>query len=603
MSTFFIAAASFVGFIIAYNTYGKFLARKIFQIQDSEIAPSVEFCDGTDFVPTNRYVIFGHHFTAIAGTGPIVGPTIAILWGWLPALIWVVFGSVFIGAVHDLTALILSLRNKGRSIGDIAGTVLSPAAKLLFLVLLTFILAIVIAVFGNVIAVTFQSYPQSVMPSVVSIPVAVVLGILTYRYGISLMVSSLAAIIILGITVGLSANYPAFSLYMPSMENIHHSMNPTMLWTWVLFIYCFFASVLPVWLLLQPRDYVNSLILYIALALIVIGLCIVSFTGAADLFGTAPAIRLAEAEKAGAPPLLPFLLITVACGAVSGFHALVCSGTSSKQVASLKDATFVGYGGMLLEAALAVLVILSCTAGIGLGIPNDPSAKAATLTESKAEIVKGRDAWNLRYDKTWGKMNLGEQVGTFIEGGANFIHGVGIPVRFGQGVIAILIACFAATTIDAALRLMRYILQELGGTIHIAPLKNKYVATAVGLGMAVALALCKASPDAPYGTGGLILWPLFGAGNQVVAGLTLLVGTVYLLRRKVKAWYLMLPAVVMIIIPIWAMLYNIFLPKSGFLAKGQTMLTVIGICIVLLAGWLVVESYRAIRKMTELDGK
>ncbi|MDR1270687.1 MAG: carbon starvation protein A [Planctomycetaceae bacterium] len=621
MSTLLIALVSFFGFIVAYNTYGKFLARKIFQLSSDEVVPSVELQDNIDFVPTNRYVIFGHHFTAIAGTGPIVGPTIAVIWGWLPALLWVVFGSIFIGAVHDFTALVLSLRNKGRSLGDIAGTVLSPSAKLLFLILLTFILAVVVAVFGNVIASTFKDYPQSVMPTVISIPTAMILGIVIYRYGVSLLWASVVSIVILGITVFFSASYPGFSFHMPNWESTHASLNPTMLWTWTLFIYCYFASVLPVWLLLQPRDYVNSLILYIALGLMVLGLVLVGITGAADLFGSAPPLRVSEARQLGAPPILPFLFITVACGAVSGFHALVCSGTSSKQVATMKDASFVGYGGMLLEAALAVLVILSCTAGIGLGIPNIQSAAEATgsqkamvetiddLENEKSpasehsspqavETVKGREAWNLRYKRSWASMNLGEQVGTFIEGGANFIHAIGIPIRFGQGIIAILIACFAATTIDAALRLMRYVLQELGGMLHIAPMKNRYIATAVGLAIAVTLALCKASPTAPYGTGGLILWPVFGAGNQVVAGLTLLVGGVYLMRRKVRSVYLFLPAVVMVVIPLWAMSYNIL---YIFLAKEQYLLTVIGVLIILLALWLVIETFRAIRRLVAMD--
>ena len=617
MSTLLIVFASFFGFIVAYNTYGRFLARRIFQLRSDEPVPSIELRDDIDFVPTNRYVIFGHHFTAIAGTGPIVGPTIAVMWGWLPALLWVVFGSIFIGAVHDFTALVLSLRHKGQTLGDITGKVLSPSARLLFLILLTFLLAIVVAVFGNVIAKTFESYPASVMPSVISIPVAMILGVLTYRYGVSLAVSSLFSIVILGITVVLSASFPMFSISMPSLTNVHETLNPTMNWTWALFLYCYFASVLPVWLLLQPRDYVNSLILYIALALIVVGLGVAGLFGTADLLASAPPLRLEEAKQSGAPPILPFLFITVACGAVSGFHALVSSGTSSKQVGSMADAPFVGYGGMLLEAALAVLVILSCTAGIGIGIPNIKSSAEATgsvalLTEdvgdrgivgaakAKPEVVTRRTAWNLRYARSWKEMNLGEQVGTFIEGGANFIAALGIPVRFGQGIIAILIACFAATTIDAALRLMRYVLQELAGTLRITPMKNRYIATAVGLALAVSLALCKSGPDAPYGTGGLILWPLFGAGNQVAAGLTLLVGSVYLMRRKVPAGYLLIPAVFMILIPLWAISINIFASETGFLAKKQYLLAVIGIAVLLLAGWLVVEAYRAMRRLVEL---
>ncbi len=186
MSTLFIALASFVGFFIAYNTYGKFLARKIFRLRDDEPVPSVEQEDGLDFVPTNRYVIFGHHFTSIAGTGPIVGAAVAVMWGWLPALLWVVFGSIFIGAVHDFTALVMSLRNNGKSLGDIAGKVISPSAKLLLLLLLCFLLAIVVAVFAVVIATTFKDYPQSVIPSIMAIPIAIGLGLSTRKFGASL---------------------------------------------------------------------------------------------------------------------------------------------------------------------------------------------------------------------------------------------------------------------------------------------------------------------------------------------------------------------------------------------------------------------------------
>ncbi|MDR1053844.1 MAG: carbon starvation protein A [Planctomycetaceae bacterium] len=615
MFTLFVAFLSFFGFILAYNTYGRFLARRIFRISADEVVPSVEFRDDIDFVPTNRYVIFGHHFTAIAGTGPIVGPTIAIIWGWLPALLWVIFGSIFIGAVHDFSALVLSLRSKGHSLGDIAGEVLSPSAKLLFLILLTFILAIIVAVFGNVIAKTFEDYPQSVMPTVISIPVAIILGLVTHRYGISLLLASLCSIFILGVTVVISATNPNFSIHIPNLDTYHASLNSTMIWTWVLFVYCYFASVLPVWLLLQPRDYVNSLILYIVLALIVIGLVLACVTGAADIMGAAPPLRISAAAEAGAPPILPFLFITVACGAVSGFHALVSSGTSSKQVASMKDALFVGYGGMLLESALAVIVILSCTAGIGIGIVNSTSASSSTVVKNVAQIqtqsqpetltnestlITGRDAWNLRYNRNWKEMNLGEQVGTFIEGGANFISKVGISTKFGQGIIAILVACFAATTIDAALRLMRYILQELGGMIHFSPMRNRFFATAIGLAMAAGLALCKSSPDASYGTGGLILWPIFGAGNQVIAGLTLIVASVYLIRKKIRATYLMIPGAIMILLPLWAMLYNIFFV---FIVNGQYLLTAVGIFIVLLAIWLIYVAFAAVRKMIAMEKK
>lgn len=639
MSTILIAALSFFGFIIAYNTYGRFLARKIFQLRDDEPVPSVEQRDGIDFVPTNRFIIFGHHFTTIAGTGPIVGPAIAMVWGWVPALLWVVFGCIFVGAVHDFTALVMSLRNRGQTLGEISGKILSPSAKLLFLILLTFLLGIVVAVFGNVIAKTFESYPISVVPTIMSIPIAMILGFLTYRYGISIFYTSFISLAILAALILFSSAYPQYAVRMPDLSATHALLNPTILWTILIFIYCYFASVLPVWLLLQPRDYINSLILYLAMGLIIVGLTVSGFQGSSSITETAPAIRVEEARESGAPPIFPFLFITVACGAVSGFHALASSGTTSKQVARMQDAQMVGYGAMLLEGALAVVVILSCTAGIGMGIPNTKSSAeatgviAATTTTATAteatdiiaietgaaqvatvEIVKGRDAWNLRYDRPWKEMDLGEQVGIFIEGGANFMYTIGIPKKIGHGIVAILIACFAATTIDSALRLMRYVLDELISMLrsvfrrsetqqdaaNVKVTNNRFLTTGIGLVLAMSLAVCKANPAAPYGTGGMILWPLFGAGNQVVAGLTLLVGGVYLLRRKDirPAWslYLLLPAAVMIAIPLWAMSLNIFASKSGFITNKQFLLASIGVIIILLAAWLVVEAFRAIRK-------
>ncbi|MGL6194299.1 MAG: carbon starvation CstA family protein [Thermoguttaceae bacterium] len=693
MSTLFIILVTFFGYIIAYKTYGRFLARKIFKLDENELVPSVEKRDNIDYVPTNRYVIFGHHFTTIAGTGPIVGPAIAVMWGWLPALIWVLLGSIFIGAVNDFTALIMSLRHKGQTLGDIAGSVISPTAKLLFLILLVFLLAIVIAVFGIVIAQTFEDYPISVLPTLISIPIAICLGLLTNKFGFSLKKVSFVAFVILGATIYLTEVFPFLSFKMPGFENISPILNPIIMWTIVLYAYCFFASVLPVWLLLQPRDYVNSLLLYGALGLIIVGMVIAALSGNADIIATAPAVRIAEAKEAGAPPILPFLFITVACGAVSGFHALVSSGTTSKQVASMKDAQFVGYGAMLLEGVLAVVVILSCTAGIGMGVPNVKSSAEATKTEAASleknigelefvpgtvknsektqlvepvqnntdvnsntntkeeagtitptdgvpAIVTGKEAWNLRYNRKWSEMNLGEQVGIFIEGGANFMYAVGLPIRFGQAIVAILIACFAATTIDSTLRLMRYVLEELGSTLadffnklsprlfrrsetapqkledsasnrltsqsrffaqfkKVATMRNRYIATGIGLALATTLALSRPSATAPFGTGGLILWPLFGAGNQVIAGLTLIVGTVYLMRRKIRAIYLILPAAIMFCIPIWAMSLNIFDPKTGFIAKKQYLLACIGCCIILLACWLLVEAYRVVRKLIQ----
>lgn len=344
-------------------------------------------------------------------------------------------------------------------------------------------------------------------------------------------------------------------------------------------VYCFFAAILPVWLLLQPRDYINSLQLYVAMAMMVLGLCVAAFTRSNDLFATAPALRIAEASAQGAPPIWPFLFITVACGAVSGFHALVSSGTSSKQMGSMADAQYIGYGSMLVEGVLAVLVILACTAGLGMFLADD--------------AVGGMSgAWLAHYGKNWADLKLGEQVGIFVQGGGNFIASMGISFGLARGIVAVLVVSFAATTIDTAMRLFRYVLQELGGAIHIAPLRNKYVATTVGVLAAFLMALVP-GPSGQPGTGGMILWPLFGAANQLIAGLTLIVGTVYLYQRKRMWGFLGIPMVTMLIIPLYALGLNMY----DWCQNSKYLLIAFDAMLVVLAFWLMREGVCATNRL------
>ncbi|WP_430454797.1 carbon starvation CstA family protein, partial [Rhodopirellula europaea] len=319
MSTLVIAILSMVAFVVAYHTYGRYLATKLFRLSGDEPMPSVSLRDDVDFVPTNRSIVFGHHFTSIAGTGPIVGPALAVFWGWLPALLWVVFGSILIGGVHDLAALVISIRNRGESIGQAAGRLISPRAKVLFLIVLALALSIVLAVFGLVIANIFKLYPESVLSVWTAMPVAAFIGWAVIRRGGNLVLPCLIGLGILYLTVYLGTTtlpldlaevLPADAVYM----------TPVVVWTLLLLVYAFFASVLPVWLLLQPRDFLNSLQLGVALVLLVAGLAVASLNGQANLATAAPAI--AKQVPADAPPMLPFLFITIACGACSGFHCL-----------------------------------------------------------------------------------------------------------------------------------------------------------------------------------------------------------------------------------------------------------------------------------------
>ena len=614
MSTLLIALAAFVGYIVAYHTYGRWLARRVFCLAGDAPVPSVQLRDNVDYVPTRKQVIFGHHFTSIAGTGPIVGPAIAVFWGWLPALLWVVFGSIFIGAVHDFSALVVSLRNRGQTVGDIAGRMIAPRARVLFLLILFFALTIVLAIFGLVIASIFDMYPESVLSVWVAMPVAVVVGIWVYKRGGNLLWPSLLALGVLYLAIYVGAYW--LPIVMPSPEGETVSIlgtsisaewfNPVIIWTLVLLVYCFIASVLPVWLLLQPRDFVNSHQLIVALIVLVTGLAVAGFSGQADIVQSAPAV-VAEADiPDGAPPIMPFLFITVACGAISGFHCLVSSGTTSKQVACEPDAQFVGYGAMLLESALAVLVILACCAGVGMGkfdrVADDSFSgygyqQATTDGAAGSEPLVGQQAWRTRYDPSqgWSAFGLGAKVGAFVEGGANFIAAVGLPLKLAMGIMAVLVACFAATTLDTATRLQRYVIQELATTARVPLLRNKYVATLLAVTCAGALAMLRA-PDKGPGTGGLILWPMFGAVNQLLAGLALMVTVFYLWRRNKPVWFVAIPMVALLVMPVWAMIWQMFNSQSGWYVKENYLLLGIGGVVVALQIWMVIEGLATWRR-------
>ncbi len=601
MLTLLVAIGSFFGFLIAYHTYGRWLGKKIFELDPNAIVPAEELRDDVDFAPTPKQVIFGHHFTSIAGTGPIVGPAIAVFWGWLPALLWVFLGSIFIGAVHDFGSLVISLRNRGQTVGEIAGRLISRRTRLLFLLILFFALSVVLAVFGLIIAKIFATYPESLLSVWISMPLAIGIGLWGYRMKKNITIPSILALALCYVAVWIGVKY--FHPVLPELQLAGLTIPPVITWTAILMLYCFFASVLPVWVLLQPRDYINSHQLVVALVLLVLGLFIAATTGKADLATAAPAYVPADKVAANIPPIFPFLFITIACGACSGFHCLVSSGTTSKQIANEADAQYVAYGSMLLEGGLAVLVILCCSAGVGMGLFAKDAGSGQLLPVMNAQQVAtvGREAWQAKYAAN-GKLDA---VGAFVDGGANFLTILGIPLGLGMAIVATLVACFAATTLDTATRLQRYVIQELGSTLHLRPLTNKYVATGVAVGLGLLIACLPGPPDATgkpgaIGSGGMILWPLFGAINQLLAGLAFMVIAFHLWRRKKPIYFIVLPMLFMLAMPALAMAWQMFHPRTGWWALAQRaeipasmwqnyLLFGIGAAIMLLQLWMVLE--------------
>ncbi|HID09748.1 MAG TPA: carbon starvation protein A [Candidatus Latescibacteria bacterium] len=543
MSALLVAVLGFGAFGLAYRFYGGFLSRKLLGVDPGRRTPAHELRDGVDFVPTRRAVLFGHHFTSIAGVGPIAGPAIAVIWGWVPALLWVVLGSMFAGGVHDLGALVVSARHDARSVGDVARDVISPTARTLFLLVILFMVLVVLAVFCLVIGLLFTMYPASVLPIWLEVPLAIWIGYMIYERRGRLELWSLIALGIMYFTIFLGTLFP---LHMPPLLG-----SELTTWIVVLMIYCYIASTLPVHRLLQPRDYINAHELFVAMVLMVLGLLALHPKVVASAFNLHPE---------GAPPILPFLFVIVACGAISGFHSLVASGTSSKQLDREQDAQAIGYGSMLAEGTLAVLVILACVAGIG-----------------------SSEAWSQHYASWATAKGLGAKLRAFVEGGANFLGALGIPHEFGAALLAVVVVSFAATTLDTATRIQRYVVTELATAYRVPLLSKRHPATLLAVGSALVLALAKGG-----GRGGMVLWPLFGTSNQLLAGLTLLVVSVYLFRKAEPVWYTLLPMLFVMAMTGWATVHKF----GDFISQGQFGLAFIGGAVLVLEVGIVVEAVR-----------
>ena len=547
MNAALLAVIVLAAFAIGYRFYSGFLARQVFQLTADEPVPARELEDGVDFVPTPLPVLWGHHYTSIAGAAPIVGPAIAVIWGWLPALLWVTLGTLFMGAVHDFGALVISLRNRGHSIGDIAGTVVSPRVRTLFLLIISFLIWIVLAVFAYIIGTLFRANPSSIFPIWIQLVLALALGAWMRTRSRVLVPSLIAyAMLLASIFYG-----DTFAATFPAIGEVSITA-----WVWILLIYSLVASVLPVWLLLQPRDYLNSHQLVTGLGLLTLGLLVLHPEIQAPAINPSPE---------GAPPLVPFLFITIACGAISGFHGLVSSGTTSKQVQRATDARPIGFGGMLGEGYLGLIAVLATTAGFA----------------STAQ-------WHTHYG-SWSTANgLSAKLEAFVSGGATFIGALGIPIETGRTFIAVMVVAFAATSLDTGARIQRLVISELADAYGVRVLQNRYAAGCLGIGAALLLALTQGG-----GTGGLALWPLFGTTNQLVAGVTLLVISVWLRRLGRPASVTLVPMVLVAGMTLWAM-SDALLGYFGNLEE-LWLLAVIGSAVLVLDVWVLFEGIRVLR--------
>ncbi len=551
MQSVMIVVLGIAGMAFGWFVYSKFIAGKIYQLDPDFVTPAHEFNDSVDFVPTNKYVLWGHHFTSVAGAAPIVGPAIAVYWGWVPAVLWVTIGTIFFAGVHDFGAIWASVRNKGKSIGALSEDVIGKRTRALFMIVIFLVLLMVNAVFGVIIAGLFVGTPSAVLPAWSAIAVALIIGQLIHRkFSLTILsvlgVAALYAAVYIGSIVPIALPEPMFGL----------AANAN--WIVILFLYAAVASMLPVWVLLQPRDFINGLQLFVGLFLLY-GAVLLSLPEI-----SAPAFNSQVAAES--PSLVPLLFVTIACGAVSGFHGIVSSGTTSKQIDKETDARFVGYLGAVGEGSLALITIVAVS---GVALAATPAV------------------WHEIYDQ-YGTAGAA----TFVQGGAQLIsNGWGVPLGISTTLLATMVVLFAATTMDTGVRLQRYILQEWGEIYGIPLLKNGILATLIAVGCCLALAF---GAGGASGSGGLTIWPLFGSTNQILAGLTLLVISVMLIRLGRPARYTLIPMTFVLITSSWAAVLKLiewYQAKNWLLVTIDVIVLVTSV-LVILEAVSVILSYR-----------
>jgi carbon starvation protein len=540
MSGALLVALSAAIFLIAYITYGSWLAKK-WGIDPKRVTPAHEMKDGVDYVPTNSGVLLGHHFSSIAGAGPIVGPITAAVFGWVPVVLWIIVGSIFFGGVQDYGSLVASIRHKGQSIGQIIESTIGRRGKLLFAIFAWVTLLVVVAAFANIVASTFVAAPAAGTSSMLFIGLAVAFGYAVYRMGVNLKIATVFGVAAL---IGCMALGHCFPLALSKTT-----------WLIIIVIYIGIASIIPVWILLQPRDYLNSFLLYAMIFFAFVGVFVYS-----------PQINIAPVtafDLGNMNWLFPMLFVTVACGAISGFHSLVGSGTSAKQLANEKDAKLVGYGAMLLEGFLAIIAVVS----VGF---------IASSPDNLLEVLKQKGP-----------------VAIFAQANGKFMEGLGIPYAIGSEFVALTISAFALTSLDTATRLGRFIFQELftteeesrTGAKPKSILANPYVATIVTLGVSTYLA-----------TGSyLSIWPIFGTANQLLAAMALLAIAVWLKASNLEYRMALYPMVFMFVVTFTALLQLIY----SYFSRGNMFVGCLAVLLFGLAVALVLQSRETFKKMNK----
>lgn len=546
MNSLLIFAIVIAWLFVAYRWYGGLIDRRIIRPDDSVEPPSCSKFDGVDYCPGRAVVLFGHHFSSIAGAGPIIGPVAAVAaFGWGASVLWIALGVVFVGAVHDYIALMLSVRHGGRSLPEIAREVVGARARLLFMIFVWLSLILIIAVFGVVAARTLISTPAIVIPTFAIIPIAALFGWSTYKLKVPVWLGTAVSMALLA--GGIALGY-AFPLSLPLSEAAAFRA-----WFGILILYGFVASVLPVWVLLQPRDYISTWVLLLGMLLGFVGLVISRPTMDAPFF--------TGWRSATQGPLWPMLFILIACGAVSGFHSLVAGGTTSKQLSKESDGRKVGFGAMLMEGGVATLAIVCVAAGLRWASPEGTGGGLFDLLAEGGPIK----AFGAGYGSLTSSL-LTAAIGTL----------VGITM----------LKTFVMTTLDTTVRITRFITSELLGP-SVPALRNRVLSSLVGVVAAYLL-----------GSSGkwTVLWPVFASANQLVAALTLIIITAYLIGIRKPSHYTLYPAIFMLATTMAALIWNgvrFFFPPEG--QEINVTLGVTSVVLLILGALVVTEAPRSVR--------
>jgi len=540
MNSFWILLIALVWFFFGYRLYGRFIEKRI-RISDKNKTPASTRKEDADFSASKKPFLLGHHFASIAGAGPIIGPILAVnYFGWVPVIIWVMLGAVFIGAMHDYTALIASVRNKAKSVSVITKQYLNSRAGWVFGLMIWLTLVLIITVFSISTAESIVEKPDLVIPLLVITFLAIVLGIGTKKYNWNYKIASVVAIAIIFSSVWIGSMIPV-NLPVDNPELLKN------IWVTLIFVYAAAASVLPVWFLLRPRDYLSA-----------IQMSIILFLGILAFFIARPVINAPSYISRGVFPVWPILFITVACGAISGFHGLVSSGTTSKQLAKESDGRAIGYGGMILEGTLAVFVTVVAIAGLSWG----SASQAGTF---QATLEKG---WIVLFATGFGNV-----VG-------NIIPIVSVAVASLLG--AFMVNQFILTSVDTSTRLGRFVISE-----HLAPkLKNRFLTTIITLIPAWLLAITNS-----YET----MWRLFGSSNQLIASITMIGISAFFISRKIKVRFIIIPAVFVLVTTLAALLVLTF-RAGGYIGEGNIALAGISMLMFVLGLFVAIEGFGILRK-------